>query len=322
MASGFDILLNGPVVNIWERCKSLLNYVLQIKFGCVATVIGVAFEGNQAIMRMKTPALVPEKRFEVLVSTVMVSVYKADLTNFPVDAVVNAANERLQHGGGLALALSQAGGSQIQQESDDYIRIWGVLRKGDAVVMNAGSLPCKKIIHTVGPQVTSQSLNKSATIILEKAVLNSLKRAEEYCLNSVAVPAISSGLFGYPLKECADTIVRSVRKFCEQYSVSNLKEILLVNNDDPTVTEMERACRRIFSTNPASSSAGCKAAKTDHNSAHHNSAHTVQLRTVRLTLKWGLIEEEKVRININQLFQCSLACCSLCIMPPQTQLLY
>lgn len=311
MASGFSILLDGPSVNIWERYESLLKHVLKSKFGCVPTVIGMAFEGSQAVTQKKTPALVPEKRFEVLVSRVMVSVHKADLANFPVDAVVNAANERLQHWAGLALALSTAGGSQIQQDSDDYIKKRGSLREGEAVAMNAGSLPCKKIIHTVGPKVTGHSPTQSAVRLLENAVLNSLKTAEECCLSSVALPAISSGLFGYPLKECADTIVRSVRRFCEAYSVKFLKEILLVNNDDPTVTEIERACRRIFSTHPASSSAGSKTAKTGL-----NSAYTVQLRTVRLTLKWGQIEEEKVRIDINQLFQCSLACCSLCIKLP------
>lgn len=317
MASGFDILLDGPSVNIWERHESLLKNVLKSKFGCVPMVFGMAFEGNQAVMQKKTPALVPEKRFEVFVSRVMVSVHKGDLANFPVDAVVNSANERLQHGAGLALALSKAGGSQIQRDSDDYIRNRGALREGEAVPMNAGSLPCKKIIHTVGPKVIDHSPTHSAVSLLENAVMNSLKTAEKCCLSSVALPAISSGIFGYPLKECANTIVRSVRRFCEECPVKYLKEILLVNNDDPTVTEMERACRRIFSTHPASSSAGSKTAKTGP-----NSAYTVQLGTVRLTLKRGQIEEEMVRIDINQLFQCTLACCSLCIKLPRTQLLY
>lgn len=251
----------------------------------MATVLGLV-EDNQAFTPMKAPALVPEKRFEVLVSRVKVSVHKGDLTTFPVDAVVNAANERLQHLAGLALALSNAGGSQIQLDSKNYVRNFGVLKTGEAVVMNAGFLPCKKIIHTVGPQVTGHSLTKSAERDLEKAVLNSLRKAEECSMNSVALPAISSGIFGYPLKECADTIVRSVRMFCEKQKVFNVKEILLVNNDDSTVDEMERACQRIFSTNPTSS----KTANTNR-----NSAHTVQLQTVRLTLKRGLIEQEKVR---------------------------
>ncbi|CAF98989.1 unnamed protein product, partial [Tetraodon nigroviridis] len=280
---------------IWENCKSFLNHVLQRKFGCVATAIGVAFEGNQAVTQMKTPALVPEKRFEVLLPRVTVSVHKADLTNFPVDAVVNAANERLQHVGGIALALSKAGGSQIQQDSDEYIRKNGVLRTGESVAMDAGSLPCKKIIHTVGPHVTGHSLTASAANLLEKAVLNSLKKADECRLRSVALPAISSGIFGYPLKECADTIVKAVRDFCEKYQIMSLKDILLVDKVDLTVNEMERACRTCFSTNPASRSAGRdrKNARTDQNS------YTIQLRTVCLTLKWGRIDEEQTNVIVN-----------------------
>lgn len=296
MASGFDIFQTGHSVPIWKRCKSFLNDVLQSKFRCIATISGMASEYDQAIMQMKTPALFPEKRFEALVSGVMVSVYKADLTKFAVDAVVNAANEHLQHGGGIALALSKVGGSQIQWESDNYVGTFGVLKTGEAVTMSAGLLPCKVIIHAVGPRLTDQSLSDypQAAKLLENAVFNSLKSAEECCLKSVALPAISSGLFGYPLAQCADTIVRTVRKFCEDFPVTYLKKILLVNNDDLTVNEMEKACKRVFSAHSASRSAGNKNAKSDH-----NSTHTVHLGSVRLTLKLGQIEEQQVRINTN-----------------------
>lgn len=296
MASGFDILIPGHSVPIWKHCKSFLNDVLQSKFGCIVTISGMASEDDQAIMQMKNTALVPEKRFEALVSGVMVSVCKADLTNFTVDAVVNAANEHLQHGGGIALALSDAGGSQIQRDSDDYVRKFGVLKTGEAVAMSAGSLPCKKIIHAVGPRLTNQSLsdNPQPAKLLESAVFKSLMRAEECCLKSVALPAISSGLFGYPLAQCADTIVRTVRHFCQHFPVTYLKKILLVNNDDITVNEMEMACKRVFSGNSGSKSAGNKTAKTDH-----NSRRTVHLGSVRLTLKFGQIEEQQVRINTN-----------------------
>lgn len=304
MASGCEIHLIGPAVDIWERCKSFLNDVLYSKFGVTAT--GGAFEDNQTVTRMKTPALVPQKRFEVLVSKVMVSVHKADLSKFPVDAVVNAANKHLHHVGGLALALSRAGGSQIQQDSDDYVRKCGVLKTGEAVAMKAGSLPCKMIIHTVGPQVRDHWLTESAVRLLQNAVLNSLKKADECCLDSVALPAISSGVFGYPLKDCAHTMVRSVKHFCEYYPDTHLKAILLVDNNDLAVTEMERACARIFSTNPAGRSAGNKTSTSEL-----NLARSVQLGAVRLTLKQGRIEEERVRIDINWLFSCVLACCSL-----------
>lgn len=296
MAKSFDIPLEGLSFTIWKCCELFLNDVLQSKFGCEALVSGVASEGHRSIMPSKTPAPASEKRFEALVSGVTVSVHKADLSNFPVDGVVNAANGFLQHAGGIALALSKAGGSQIQRDSDEHVRRFGALKTGEAVAMQAGFLPCKVIIHAVGPQVRDHSLSNfpQAVKLLESAVLNSLKRAEECQLRSVALPAISSGLFGYPLPQCADNIVSSVKWFCENFQAKYVKEILLVNNDDRTVTEMEKACKRVFSAHTASSSAGNSTAKTDH-----SSPHTVQLGTVRLTLKRGRIEEQQVRIDTN-----------------------
>ncbi|XP_003962141.2 protein mono-ADP-ribosyltransferase PARP9 isoform X1 [Takifugu rubripes] len=296
MASLFDIPLDGPSFTIWKSCELFLNDILQSKFGCVAIVSGTASEGYRSVMPIKKPAPVSEKRFEALVSGVKVSVHKADLSNFPVDAVVNAANEGLQHVGGIALALSKAGGPQIQEDSDEHVRKFGVLKTGEAIALPARLLPCKVIIHAVGPKISRHSPPnfRQAEQLLDSAVLNSLRRAEECHLKSVALPAISSGLFGYPLPQCADSIVRSVRWFCEKSQVKYLKEILLVNIDDRTVTEMEKACKRIFSTHSASSSAGNKTAKT-----YHSSTHTVQLGTVQLTLKQGQIEEQQTDVIVN-----------------------
>lgn len=313
MASPFNIPIDERSFTIWKSCELFLNDILQSKFGCVAIVSGMASEGS--VMPIKKPAPVSEKRFEALLSGVKVSVHKADLSNFPVDAVVNAANEGLQHFGGIAQALSKAGGPQIQQVSDDYVRKFGFLKTGEAIALRPGLLPCKVIIHAVGPKISghSQPNFSQAAALLRSAVLNSLKRAEECRLKSVALPAISSGLFGYPLPQCADNIVGSVRWFCENFQANSLKEILLVNIDDRTVTEIEKACKRIFSTYSASSSAGNKTAKTNH-----NSTHTVQLGNVRLTLKQGQIEEQKVRINTN----CSQYWSSWCIMLTQTWLTF
>lgn len=314
MASPRDIPLDERSFTIWKSCESFLNDILQSKFGCVAIVSGMASEGYRSVVPLKKPAPVSDKRFEALVSGVKVSVHKADLSNFPVEGVVNAANEGLKHFGGIAQALSKAGGPQIQRDSDDYVRTYGDLKTGEAIALPAGLLPCKVIIHAVGPKISGHSLSFSqAEQLLESAVRNSLKRAEERRLKSVALPAISSGLFGYPLPQCADSIVRTVRWFCENSQVNSLKEIQLVNIDDRTVTEMEKACKRIFSTHSASSSAGNKAAKTDH-----NSTRTVQLGHVRLTLKQGQIEEQQVRINTN----CSQYWSSWCIMLTQTWLTF
>ncbi|XP_039673638.1 protein mono-ADP-ribosyltransferase PARP9 isoform X2 [Perca fluviatilis] len=292
MDSKFDIPLRGPSVNIVRRCGSALSDVLQSKFGCVATIDGVDFERGLSTVQQRGPSVVPEKRFAVtLHGGVQVSVWKADLTNFQADAVVNAANDQLHHYGGLALALSMAGGPQIQRDSDDYISKYGGLKTGDAIVCDAGSLPCKKIIHAVGPYVSKYPLKSdvsAAKQLLERAIMSILDRVKENRLQSVAIPAISSGLFNYPLPDCAKAIVTTVKHYYESSGSSGHlpKEIFLVNNDEPTVKEMNRACLQLLTNRRTRGDA-----KT--------STPTVQLGNVHLTLKRGKIEEQHTDVIVN-----------------------
>lgn len=179
-----------------------------------------------------------------------ISVWKADLSAFKVDAVVNAANESLAHHGGLAQALSKAGGPDIQAESDAYIAKNGQLQTGEAVVTSAGQLPCKNIIHAVGPCLRrnpTKHMVSMAKPVLTNSIWNVLKRAEEHNIRSVAIPAISSGIFNFPLPICADIIVSTVKKYVNQKNPTSPPfQIHLVNNDEKTVNEMERACKDIL----------------------------------------------------------------------------
>lgn len=104
---------------------------------------------------------------------VEVCVWKADLTTFEVDAVVNAANGQLQHAGGLAQALIKAGGPQIQNECNQHITKYGPLKTGDALATNAGNLNCKKIIHAVGPDLPSKPTPAMVSTAKKKAEANS-----------------------------------------------------------------------------------------------------------------------------------------------------
>ncbi|XP_075961376.1 protein mono-ADP-ribosyltransferase PARP9 isoform X2 [Anarhichas minor] len=292
MASKFDIPLHGTSLNIVRRCGPALSGIVKSKFGCEATIDGVDFERDPRAAQQRRPTVKPEKRFAAtLRGGVQLSVWRADLTNAPADAVVNAANEGLQHCGGLAQALCDAGGSQIQRESDEYVAKYGPLKTGDAVVLGAGSLPCNKIIHAVGPRLSSfpSSYDVSwAEPLLEKVIRSILDQVKKNQLQSVAIPAISSGLFNYPLPECATTIVMTVKRYYENavFPAHLPKEILLMNNDEPTVAEMVRACRRILDNGNSSG-----AAKT--------SAGTVQLGNVLLTLKKGKIEDEQTDVIVN-----------------------
>lgn len=195
-----------------------------------------------------TPA---EKRLSVdLPNNVGVCVWKADITAFAVDAIVNAANVNLQHHGGLALALSKAGGAVIQTESNMYIAKYGKLQTGDAILASPGNLPCKHVIHAVGPCLTphrTPAAMSEAKKSLSKTVCNILKIVDENGLQSVAIPSISSGIFNFPKTDCADVIVSSVKTFHDQTnSLSQALIVHLVNNDEMSVKEMERACQTIL----------------------------------------------------------------------------
>ncbi|XP_036000627.1 LOW QUALITY PROTEIN: protein mono-ADP-ribosyltransferase PARP14-like [Fundulus heteroclitus] len=178
---------------------------------------------------------------------VLTSVSRADICGLNVDAVVNAANEDLQHIGGLALALLKAAGPKLQMISDDYVSKNGKLRPGDAIVTEACSLPCKFVVHAVGPRY-SEFDKKTAIFRLKGAVKESLKQAEMVKCSTVAMPAISSGVFGFPVDLCTETIAKAVREYCDNPNrPGTLTEVQLVDNNDATVRVMAAAINREFS---------------------------------------------------------------------------
>ena len=139
--------------------------------------------------------------------TARIEVVEQDIALAPVDAVVNAANESLQLGAGVAGAIRRRGGPSIQEECD---RI-GHCATGQAVVTGAGELPARWVIHAVGPVWRGGNAGEEAA--LASAVEAALARAEELGARSVAVPAISAGIFGFPLERAAEISVAKARTF-------------------------------------------------------------------------------------------------------------
>lgn len=177
---------------------------------------------------------------------VLVCVRKADICSFQADAVVNAANEDLQHFGGLALALLKAAGPRLQTLSNDYVAKNGKLRPGDAIVTDACGLPCRYVVHAVGPRF-SDSDRMTSVSRLKSAVRESLRQAGGKNCSSVALPAISSGVFGFPVPLCAQTIAQAVREFCDgPGGPGSLTEIHLVDNRDDTARIMAAAVNAEF----------------------------------------------------------------------------
>jgi O-acetyl-ADP-ribose deacetylase (regulator of RNase III) len=144
---------------------------------------------------------------EALVKTTRVRVIRGDLTEAPVDAIVNAANTYLQHGGGVAGAIVRKGGSIIQEESDRIGRV----PVGECALTTAGALPAKYVIHTVGPRWGEGDEEAK----LRSAVKNTLKLAQEKAFATIAMPAISAGIFGFPKDRCARIMVEEIAAFAE-----------------------------------------------------------------------------------------------------------
>ncbi|XP_077098953.1 protein mono-ADP-ribosyltransferase PARP14-like [Siphateles boraxobius] len=178
---------------------------------------------------------------------ITVTVRMADICKLRVDAVVNAANENLMHSGGVAFALLQAAGPCLQQYSDHYIKVNGTLKPGDAVITEAGRLPCKYVVHAVGPRF-SDSDRRTAVQNLRRAVRESLSQASGKNCSSIAIPVISSGIFGCPLELCTESIAKEVCEYIEDHnrSSSTLTEIHLVDNNGSNVKAMAEAVRKEF----------------------------------------------------------------------------
>ncbi|XP_038202662.1 protein mono-ADP-ribosyltransferase PARP14 [Arvicola amphibius] len=156
-------------------------------------------------------------------------VQQGDLAQFPADVVVNAANENLKHIDGLALALSNAAGPELQAECDKIVRKGGVVLPGSAVISKPGKLPCHHVVHAVGPRWNGNKAQECVSL-LKRAVERSLSLAEEAKCQSIALPAISSGIFGFPLDQCVATIVSAIKdNFQCKPDRRTLKKIYLVD---------------------------------------------------------------------------------------------
>ena len=132
------------------------------------------------------------------------------------------------------IILYTTGGSIIAEESRDYVRRHGDLKEGDIFVSSAGKLRCKRVIHAVGPIWHDGSHGESA--VLKTVVNKILQEASTQAMTSVALPAISTGIFRYPLQQATTTIVNTAVDFIKTNNVNNLKYIHLVDVSPKTTS--------------------------------------------------------------------------------------
>ncbi len=161
---------------------------------------------------------------------------QGDITHRHVDAIVNAANSSLQHGGGVAGAIVRKGGKVIQEESD---RI-GHVAAGHAAITGAGRLHAKYVIHAVGPMMGEGDEDNK----LKNAVRSSLRLASERKLSSISFPAISSGIFGFPRHRCARLLVEEAVAFLIKHKQSSLGVVEFCIYDDETLEHFRKEFER------------------------------------------------------------------------------
>jgi O-acetyl-ADP-ribose deacetylase (regulator of RNase III) len=164
-------------------------------------------------------------------ATVLVA--QGDLGAQDVDVLVNAANEQLSHGGGVAAALAKGGGPDVQRESDEWVAEHGPVGRGAAAVTTAGDLPARWIVHVVGPRWREGQDNEA---LLREAVRAALDKARELGAASIAFPAISAGIFGYPRDEATAVIAGEVVAWLGG-SPGPVSEVRLVGYDADTTQD-------------------------------------------------------------------------------------
>jgi O-acetyl-ADP-ribose deacetylase (regulator of RNase III) len=160
---------------------------------------------------------------------------QGDITDQTTDAIVNAANTALQMGGGVAGAIRRRGGPEIQQERNKI----GGTYVGGAVITTGGKLPAKHVIHAVGPKQGDEHADAK----LKDATLNSLLLADKNNLNSIAFPAISTGIYGFPKDRCATIMLSTTIAYLE--GPTKLEKVVFCLYDNKTLEIFEEALRSL-----------------------------------------------------------------------------
>ena len=172
-----------------------------------------------------------------LSSSLTLQLVEGNITAETTDAIVNAANEYLKHGAGVAGAISQRGGPDIQIESDTWVRTHGPVSHAEPAWTSGGGLSCRYVLHAVGPVWGDGDEDAK----LASAVIGSLRVADELGQESISLPAISTGVFGFPRERAAGIIVKAIQSYFETKPISGIKIIRLVLYDASTIAAFRKA---------------------------------------------------------------------------------
>lgn len=176
------------------------------------------------------------RKLSIQLEGTQLDLVEADITSLEVDAIVNPANQDLQLGAGVAGAILEKGGDSIQEECD---RI-GSTAVGTAVLTGGGKLKARHVIHAVGPKMGEGDEDRK----LASAVRSSLALADRHGLKSIALPAISTGVFGYPMDKCARILLTEVYRYLQ--GGTKLEKVVVCLFDDDAFEIFKRELRRGF----------------------------------------------------------------------------
>ncbi len=168
---------------------------------------------------------------------------QGDITEEETDVIVNAANEQLAHGGGVAGAIVRRGGHEIQAESDRWVREHGPVPTGGAAITGAGRLKARYVVHAVGPRKGMAN----AEALLAQAVRSALARADEVGGRYVALPAISTGIFGFPKPAGVQIIVAAVQEYLDSHPDSSIERVRLCDRDAMTASLFAQTLKALAS---------------------------------------------------------------------------
>lgn len=165
-----------------------------------------------------------------------IEIVQADITKLKVDAIVNAAAPSLLGGGGVDGAIHEAAGPELLEECKNL----NGCKTGEAKITKGYKLPAKHVIHTVGPVYSQQSKEESEKL-LHSCYLNSLELANKHKLATIAFPAISTGVYGYPKLEAAHIAHRAIIKFVHANRDHGIQKIILVAFSDEDKQALDEA---------------------------------------------------------------------------------
>jgi len=151
-------------------------------------------------------------------------IHAGDITRMDTDVIVNAANKHMEHGGGVAAAIVKRGGQIIQEESRKWVEEHGPVSYNQPAYTKAGEMKCKFVIHAVGPVWGEGDEDRK----LAGAIRSSLLLANNLRAESISFPAISTGIFGFPVDRAADIFMKEISSFCSEKHGQSIQRIILV----------------------------------------------------------------------------------------------